>query len=695
MKRLLCAVVAIVILSLAAFLIYDSRGLTGPVTTAAFSPPATVVDEYQVAVVQMRWDVSDYYCRETFARKVELAFEAARGAADPGLPLLIVFPEYVGTPCIFQGAEQALAEGTKLQGAIKAMVKGNLPSVLHHKIRYSVGWPQAVGLAKARIAGQTYVETFSSLAERYRYYVIAGSAVLPDFSYDNDGKLIYRVHSGELYNTCYFFGPDGKIIGTQKKVHLTELESEAGLGLTPGRLDDLKVYETPFGIIGIAVCLDAFNDEIVDKLIALGANVLVQPSANYGAWDQEQQSDWLRSSHGMVQAHPELQLALNPMMTGPLFELEYAGQSSICVPAAEAPAPRNYSALPGVPGFLMIADSHNTEQVLYTVIHRPRQGPVVGPLDVPGYTLIECRWYDETRALLALADYGEQSKLRLVVYDMLREACTVLYEGNGSVNYGDDIIVTDEHIGVQSYNRALVFDRETLRLVSDTTWDHRDGLGRYSHDMTYLAVIREDGLYIKDVATGKASLLDGTPKALEPEEQLGHGGLTWSPDDSKVIFIPDYGRSSIGLIDVASGEKTLLSGGQDFPWPESTVELLRCWVLPGDGDILVDVLRESDNVLLRLNADHGYASHELIDEDGRETVLMAVRDGKLLYAVRGSRAEPKRLVCYDYNSEERRVLLTTDDFIVGADFAPDGTKVLCVTLLDGKHRLREVTLAPQ
>jgi predicted amidohydrolase len=337
---------------------------------SSLTPSPEVPEGIQVAVVQMRWNVADYYTPQSFAAKIDRYLQTIQSKAHPYLPTLVVFPEFVGMPCVFQGAEQLLQGATKFADAIAALARRDMPRALLNRIRFGVNQAQAVGLANAKAAGQTYVETFSSAARRYGYYIIAGSAVLPDFGFDGKGRLVYQVRDGRLHNVSYFFGPDGNIIGTQKKINLTELESKAGLGLTPGRLDDLRVFDTHFGKVGIALGLDAFREPVVQKLLSLGADVLVQPSASQGVWDEPRQAEWMRGSHHLVQTHPQLRLALNPMMTGPLLDLSFEGQSAICA-LSQAAAPLGYSKLAKVTGFLLVADDHLTDQALLTVRPAP------------------------------------------------------------------------------------------------------------------------------------------------------------------------------------------------------------------------------------------------------------------------------------------------------------------------------------
>ena len=132
-----------------------------------------------------------------------------------------------------------------------------------------------------------------------------------------------------MYNTSYLFGPDGLVLGKQTKVHLIDLEQEAALHLDRGETEAISVIETPLGRIGIAICLDSFQDDVADALERGRTDILVQPSANPGPWSPEQQLDWLNSSYKRTVVEGRFAYGVNPMMTGAIWDLEFFGQSSI------------------------------------------------------------------------------------------------------------------------------------------------------------------------------------------------------------------------------------------------------------------------------------------------------------------------------------------------------------------------------
>lgn len=334
--------------------------------------PATVsAPNVQLVAVQMTLDLDDYWTREAFEAKIRQQMDAVAAATDPALPTLVVFPEDVGLLLVVQGMQDRLAGIDSIGTAIETVIKAHTVPLLWTRLIRWKPWVPALFLNKNKLIAEAYFETFSAAARDYGVYLVAGSAVLPPYRMDNGvvqwqrGPQRHRVH-----NTAYLFGPDGSVIGKQDKVELIALETEEALNLTPGSLNDLQVFDTPLGRIGIAICLDAFIPEAVDRLAAQGAQILVQPSANPGPWNTWQQEDWLRSSYEKVAVDGRFDYAINPMLTGPLWDIEFFGQSSIVARDA-ANAGLGYAQMGPMAGFVRVASTDDSEELLVAVVPHP------------------------------------------------------------------------------------------------------------------------------------------------------------------------------------------------------------------------------------------------------------------------------------------------------------------------------------
>jgi predicted amidohydrolase len=114
------------------------------------------------------------------------------------------------------------------------------------------------------LAQQTprFMEMMSDLAVKYRLHIVAGT--IP----------VMENGSDKVYNESFFFSPSGGF-GVQGKLHMTRFEHEEWK-VSPR--SSLRVFETGFGKIAIAICYDVEFPEITRAAAHEGAHILVVPS---------------------------------------------------------------------------------------------------------------------------------------------------------------------------------------------------------------------------------------------------------------------------------------------------------------------------------------------------------------------------------------------------------------------------------
>lgn len=108
-----------------------------------------------------------------------------------------------------------------------------------------------------------FIEMMSGLARRSKLYIAAGS--IPALG-DGDEQPVY--------NQCFFFGPQGDY-GMQGKLRMTRFETE-DWGVSPH--SSLKVFETNFGKVAVAICYDVEFPEIARVAARQDARILIVPS---------------------------------------------------------------------------------------------------------------------------------------------------------------------------------------------------------------------------------------------------------------------------------------------------------------------------------------------------------------------------------------------------------------------------------
>lgn len=203
--------------------------------------PVPSPDAVVVGVVQMQLDLLDDGV--AFADKY---FDLVRQAVERGAQL-IVFPEYAWLPILglLPPVREMAEKGIALQAAVE---DGGLTI-------------EGVFRTIAPAVQRVFETTGSELARRFGVYLMPGSAMIAS-------------QQGRLFNTAYLYGPDGALIGTQRKLHPTMLEVD---WMTTG--SDLGVFDLPFGRIAMPVSMDHTYWETTRVAALRGADILLDLSA--------------------------------------------------------------------------------------------------------------------------------------------------------------------------------------------------------------------------------------------------------------------------------------------------------------------------------------------------------------------------------------------------------------------------------
>ncbi|NMB20397.1 MAG: carbon-nitrogen hydrolase family protein [Firmicutes bacterium] len=289
-----------------------------------------------IACVQMKLRAEDYRSEESFrARIMEICAQVREVSGDE--QLLIVFPEHIGTFCLLCNAPERVWSQKTFAQASAALLLKHAPRVLHHMLVHRVSPVRALFLTLSTELERIYLGAFTEAAKEYEAWIAAGSATL------RWGQ------TKRVFNTAPLITPLGHVFYRQHKVNLVDMEGREGLDLAAAPLNYVSAVQSPFGNLGIAICLDAFSQDVRHRLRDLGSEILLQPSANNGPWNDWQQEDWLRSSYEAVVTNGEFRLAVNPMLVGSLWDLEFEGQSSII----------------DHQGYVDRAKTHNEEEILF------------------------------------------------------------------------------------------------------------------------------------------------------------------------------------------------------------------------------------------------------------------------------------------------------------------------------------------
>jgi len=163
------------------------------------------------------------------------------------------------------------------------------------------------GVAKPIEAGIKRI--VSLLAKEYGIYIYSGSFVLKE--------------KEEIYSAGSLFDPDGNLIGTQKKMHLTDFEVKLGIK----RGNKMEAYSLPFGKVVCPICMDATYFETFRIAREIGADIVILPIANL-----EEYSTW-KALRGIWPRVQESYLyGLKSSLNGWVVGMHFTGKAGIFAP---------------------------------------------------------------------------------------------------------------------------------------------------------------------------------------------------------------------------------------------------------------------------------------------------------------------------------------------------------------------------
>ncbi|MEM7736253.1 MAG: nitrilase-related carbon-nitrogen hydrolase [Deinococcota bacterium] len=292
------------------------------------------MSKLHLIAVQQRLDPQDFTSEDAFVSKIDALMQAATAGISEG-DKLIAFPEALALPLLFADAN-VLTQKTA-GGAFRTWFVQNWRALVKELWR----GPSSVLFPHALAAERIYRQTFAEAARRYNATIVAGSGFLPTIDHEpsRGWHLTEPLLRRCIYNFTYTFAPSGTRLGITGKQQVTTLEQR--LGIKPSKHPP-QVMTTPCGKLGVTICLDGFYDGIISHLDGLGAQVIVQPSANYALWDGPWTANartnqnlregeaWLR--YGLahtIQHRTHIRYGLNPMLVGGLWGMRAEGRSSI------------------------------------------------------------------------------------------------------------------------------------------------------------------------------------------------------------------------------------------------------------------------------------------------------------------------------------------------------------------------------
>lgn len=211
---------------------------------------------------------------------------------------LVVFPEGIGASllALYPGLRE-MADGGTARHLLEELGQDGLELAdLFH----------VIGPAVQRV----WSATCGEVARGFGIHLVGGSAMLP-------------AEKGRVRNVTALFGPDGRILHRQSKVHPLPVESR--WGLSPGRR--IRTVSTPLAGMGLLLSTDADYFESVRLLALTGADLVALPAAFPAPYPEARlfSGAWARAQESRV-------VMVQSTLTGDFLGLSFGGRSGIYAP---------------------------------------------------------------------------------------------------------------------------------------------------------------------------------------------------------------------------------------------------------------------------------------------------------------------------------------------------------------------------
>ncbi|WP_117237198.1 nitrilase-related carbon-nitrogen hydrolase [Thermus sediminis] len=245
------------------------------------------------------------YCTEGAFR--ERVFALLKPLEGTPAPRLAAFPELFGLPLLLH-----------LGGEFRPMELLRDPLLPWRRARRAYG---------------VFHRVMAEAARAFGTYLLSGTLLSPPYEEELSRGRFARTFL--FQNLALFYNPEGRLLAQVPKMERTPPER----WLRPGRFGP-HLVETRAGRVGLLICLDGFFEKHLSRLDALGAEVLLQPSANPASWERPWPWDpgrkegevWLASARERLLGRENLKILLNPMLNGRILSFSFEGQSGIYAP---------------------------------------------------------------------------------------------------------------------------------------------------------------------------------------------------------------------------------------------------------------------------------------------------------------------------------------------------------------------------
>lgn len=232
--------------------------------------------------VQVWLTPRDYVDRARLRARLDGWLDDARSQGLVGERTVVVFPEYAGAWLVVEGEGPDAVDASTVGDAMTAMALAHLPEFAAARLSAPAADADAYAAfaIKAARMAEAITEVFGGLARDHGVTVVSGSAILPT-PVVKDGAVAVTP-GAPLQNVAFVFGSDGAPYPDVVRKAFP-IESELPF-VEPADPDELPVFDTPAGRLGVLICADSWYPASYRALEEKGVEMLAVPVFATGEW---------------------------------------------------------------------------------------------------------------------------------------------------------------------------------------------------------------------------------------------------------------------------------------------------------------------------------------------------------------------------------------------------------------------------
>lgn len=218
----------------------------------------------------------------------------------------------------FWSAAACLLHQLKDKGAQLVLFPG-LTGLIHSQATENLNLDPSELVPYTGDRAELFEKGFRNLAAKYRLYLCPGTTIVK--------------FKQQYYLAAALFDPQGHKIGEQFQTHLSKEEQAWGLA----RGEELQVWSTPIGNLGMVVGTDIWHPEVSRILALQGADLVLAPAAVPAPYNQ-----WLQVAAMWQEVQQNQFFALENWLQGRIGSTLYQGNAPILAPCEMTPGETGY-----------------------------------------------------------------------------------------------------------------------------------------------------------------------------------------------------------------------------------------------------------------------------------------------------------------------------------------------------------------